>query len=157
MSEEQTKRPAPPTEQRHDNYRVVIDVPNPRSFHGVADHGEWLSDGKKIVAQVQRHVDGGRDATLLFDRKTVCKHCGLEWEVDGNGYPWCCDEAQAWADGHGITPEPDESVESRLAKVDAEIEKLENQRDALVREKSKDHAVQVADAVVSGIKRFVEN
>lgn len=57
---------------------------------------------KKIAASISRHVDGVLDVGVRWDDRTVCSHCGRDWEEYEDGCPCCCDEAQdEWAKARG--------------------------------------------------------
>ena len=91
---------------RNTNVHVAIYPTPPGCFPGLASvgRGEWKEGEaeaacKEILAQIHRHVDGCSGARgellgyVMHDVEETCSHCGLEWEVDDDGCPVCCDAA----------------------------------------------------------------
>ncbi len=83
-------------ETSRSNYRVIVEVADFRFSGRDTDttHNLMLRDGRELAEQVDRHCDGQGKATVEYDTEYTCSHCGYNWEVDFNGLPVCCDEAQ---------------------------------------------------------------
>jgi hypothetical protein len=102
MTDEQKITTPPPTREVYDDYRVVVDVPLPR--WGDDTHDRMVRECSKMVAEIRRHTECEGSVVARWRHTTVCKLCGDTWEVDANGYPWCCNAAQTWADANAIKP-----------------------------------------------------
>jgi hypothetical protein len=90
---------APPTVTTHDDFRVILRAESGREV-------------QRLVGEIERHVNHGHIHST-FTTTVACKFCNEKWEADANGYPWCCNKAQAWADENGLTPEPEKpSIEA---------------------------------------------
>lgn len=78
---------------RRSNYHVVVYTPEP-VFMRNTDHDEMMRRSRALAEQVDRHCDGEGKAEIHFDTEHYCEHCGYSWELDEDGVPTCCDEAQ---------------------------------------------------------------
>ena len=95
--------------RRRDNFCVVVTPRSPGDFRigsisGIKrseDESEKLCE--EIAEQIRRHMDelpsswmgGNRGVSVTWDSAVVCSLCGLEWEVDDDGTPCCCNAAIA--------------------------------------------------------------
>lgn len=73
-----------------DNFRVEV---VPRHW-GSATEQQKMDDAQAIAKQIHRHIDDIDTVSVDWDGKTVCGHCGLDWEEDEDGVPCCCRAAQ---------------------------------------------------------------
>ena len=81
------------------NHRVII-IPNEPWFLSKDHLGmtkenfvKIASNGKDIVDQVKRHIDGYTDVYYDYDASDICSFCRNEWEEDEDGCPVCCQKA----------------------------------------------------------------
>lgn len=55
---------------------------------------DYLNRCKDIADQIKRHVDDVDSVEVDYDaEEPVCSHCNLDWDIDEDGCPTCCNKA----------------------------------------------------------------
>lgn len=98
----------------HSNYRLIVTPATP-TFVLSTRHDAARAQLDDMAKAIHRHVDNVGAVNVAWDTRSVCSHCGREWEVvtvqdlaerpedyegDVVGQPVCCDKAAAeflWA------------------------------------------------------------
>lgn len=82
-----------------ENYRVEV-TPDLWGYNKTEDQAKAVCG--EIAVSIRRHVDNVDSVAVNWDTRTVCSHCGRDWEEYEDGCPCCCDEAQdEWAKARG--------------------------------------------------------
>jgi hypothetical protein len=56
---------------------------------------------KRILKEINRHIDGIKQAYVDFTEKEICEFCKSEWEEADDGCPCCCHKAvEEWEIEH---------------------------------------------------------
>jgi hypothetical protein len=91
----------------HSNHRLIV-RPDVRRIFPASDQDAILRILDDMATAVRRHVDCVLTASVEYDKRFICSHCGYEWETatandlatgdyEGMvvGEPLCCDKAAA--------------------------------------------------------------
>jgi len=84
-----------------ENYRVEVEFDKQIYYvrsnaKQPTEHDFWIKGGKNLIDEINRHCDGVKRATVIFDSYDICGFCGHKWEnaLDEDGCPICCEEAK---------------------------------------------------------------
>jgi hypothetical protein len=105
----------PTMESNRTNCRIVIPI-NDHRFGQMLPWATVMSYADATLKDVKRHIDNSEQAGIEWDSEQVCPSCNRTMDCGSDGFPWCCNDAQALFLTNNPHVEVDEGGNVRLKK-----------------------------------------
>ena len=80
--------------------RLEIEPRSPFMGWGNDHERKQIEVLESVKHEIKRHVDDVGSMVIMYETREYCEHCNMDWDVDEDGYPWCCTDAQdEWSGG----------------------------------------------------------